>query len=329
MSEEKYDKHTGIVLNDPKNEYRNDLNPTVFVTPIAVCNVERTINMKHETESVSAHEDSICSAEPNNTLQNPTNTTTTVTNTFTTMKEGTLLFITNDKDEKPYVVSKVIDQANYKAKDIKLNSLIDDFIQNQQCFDSPLSGFAAREVLQSDVDMMHIKEVEDNDEEPLYELFGNSKDLELKVSITDPDGSHKVNCKCKDCEEQDECDEYLHGPYCVAAVKRYYEENKYNASQRCAYQVFVAHYNRVLDYQSHDWYHESKGMRQTEITKPTYCMKEGSLKYALFWVQWKIENGPEKDWYTYDRQRKKRAKMYRQARKASTYRYRYTGNEGK
>ena len=161
-------------------------------------------------------------------------------------------------------------------------------------------------------------------------LFGDNTNVKLATSTTDPDGDHKVNCDCNhDCNGQDECDEYIYGPYCVAAVKRYFEENKYHPSLRCAYQVYVAHNNRVLDFHLFNWHNKRAGMRQTEITKPPYCMQEGCLKYELFWVQWKIENGPEKDYCDAERERKERAKMNKLTRKEASYKYTYTGYEGK
>ena len=198
------------------------------------------------------------------------------------------------KGEKPLAVTKIICKESNESKDKAMNLRIESFVNYHQCFDSPLTGFAAREVLESDVGLLHLKEVELDEEEPRYEIFGKGKNLKLATSITDPDGDHKVNCDCNDCTEQDECDKFVYGPYCVAAIKRHFEENKYNSSLRCAYQVYVTHYKRVLDFHSYNTNNNRKGMRQTEFTKPTYCMKEGSLKYALFWLQWQIENGPEK-----------------------------------
>ena len=104
----------------------------------------------------------------------------------------------------------------------------------------------------------------------------------------------------------------MYGPYCVAGVKRCFVENKFLLAERCAYQVFVAHYNRALDFHSFDPYHGSAGMRQTEITKPTYCMQEGSLKFTLFWIRWQIEKGPKKDYYDEQRAKKKRIRMTKQ-----------------
>ena len=249
--------------------------------------------------------------------------------TFSLKQEDTSLPVTNNNGEKSYIVTKIVHKKTDEAKELNMHLLMESFLRYCPCHDSPLSGFAAREIFKSDVMVLHLKEVETDEEEPKYVMFGNNKNLKLAPSIEDRDGDDKVNCACEDCNYQDECDEYIYGPYCVAAVKRYFSENKCHSSVRCAYQVYVAHYNRVLDFHSFNWHNDSAGMQQTEITKPSYCMKEGSLKYALFWIKWQIENGPEKAWYEQERERTKRLKMAKMAKKAGKFKYRYTGNEGR
>ena len=87
------------------------------------------------------------------------------------------------------------------------------------------------------------------------------------------DGEDKFNYAYNACIGQDACGEYLFGYYCIATVKRYFSENKYHSTIKGAYQVFVANYNRVLDYHSFDDNRESAGMRHTEVTRPPLCMK--------------------------------------------------------
>ena len=58
-------------------------------------------------------------------------------------------------------------------------------------------------------------------------------------------------------------------------------------------------------------------------------MKEGSLKHALFWIKWKMECGPEKEFYHEVYARKKRAKMIKMAKEETKFKYRYTGKEGR
>ena len=214
-------------------------------------------------------------------------------------------------------------ETTKEAKKNRVDLLLDSFIRYKTCHDCPLSGFAAKKIFQSHVECIPIKEVETDEEEPIYMMFGNDKGLKTAPSSLDKDGDDKVNCKCNDCNFQDECEEYTYGPYCVTAVKRYFDENKYNTSLRCAYQVYVAHYNRVLDFHSYNPYSSSDTMRNTEVTKPTYCMREGSLKYVLFWMQWQIANGPEKEYYDEMRAKQKRIKMNKLAKQAATFRYRY------
>ena len=225
--------------------------------------------------------------------------------------------------ENSNVLTDNNNKTTMEAKEERINLLVESFIRYKTRDDCPLSGFAAKEIFQSHVRCLEIKEVETGEEEPTYMIFGNGKDLKTSTSSLDKDGDDKVNCKCDDCNYQDECDEYTYGPYCVSAVKRYFNENKYNVSLRAAYQVYVAHYNRALDFHSYNPFSSSENIRDTQVTKPTYCMKEGSLKYSLFWIQWHIENGPEKEYYNQMRSKKKRIKMNKLAKKAATFRYKY------
>ena len=91
--------------------------------------------------------------------------------------------------------------------------------------------------------------------------------------------------------------------------------------------MYVSHYNRALDFLSFDRDNERKSMRETQVTKPPHCMKEGSLKHSLYWVKWRVENGPEKAFYQEVRIRKKRAKVMKMAKEASKSSYRYVRHE--
>ena len=64
-------------------------------------------------------------------------------------------------------------------------------------------------------------------------------------------------------------------------------------------------------------------MRHAEITRPPLCMKNGSLKYALFWIKWQIENGPLKEHYTKERRKRKRQAMTKKAKLEANNKYRY------
>lgn len=117
--------------------------------------------------------------------------------------------------------------------------------------DTPLFSVTAHNVRSSDVFLLELKEFDnDNEPEPFYNYFGHDPELILKQSPFDPEGDYKKNCACGECEFEDIYDEYRFGPYCVQAVKRYYEENKFFVTMKDAYIVYVSHYNRALDYTS-------------------------------------------------------------------------------
>ena len=204
-----------------------------------------------------------------------------------------------------------------------MDLLIESFFCYCCVYDSPLYGFAAKQIFNSHVVCLYLKELEDDEEEPVYIPFGTDKDLKLAVNPEEEDGEEKFNCACNGCLGQDACDEFFFGAYCVATVKRYFAENKYHCTIKGAYKVFVANYNRVLDYHSFDDNKESAGMRRTEVTRPPLCMKVGSLKYALFWIKWQIENGPLKNYYTEERRKRKLMKMAKEAEKEGKSKYRY------
>ena len=111
------------------------------------------------------------------------------------------------------------------------------------------------------------------------------------------------------------CNEYCFRLYCVSAVKGYYKENRFFATLKDTYIVFVSHCNHTLYFHSFNRHLEREGLRSTEVTKPPHCMKKGSLKHSLCWIKGKVENSPEKPYYQEMRiRRRKRKKMLKMAR---------------
>ena len=87
----------------------------------------------------------------------------------------------------------------------------------------------------SNVTIVHsLSDTQKMEKEPEYDIFGGSSDLHHGMASIDhptSDGS------CEDCDI-DYCHLYLFGEYCIAAVKRYYCNNKYIAMLRGACIVF-------------------------------------------------------------------------------------------
>ena len=111
------------------------------------------------------------------------------------------------------------------------------------------------------------------------------------------------NSNCNDCFA-DKCYEFMFGPYCVAAVKRYFEENSYCATTKDAYTVFVAHYNRRLDIHSFEC-STAETIRQTEISNLPTCMMQGSLKYCIHWLKWQMAHSSYSGFYVEEEKRRK------------------------
>ena len=238
------------------------------------------------------------------------------------------LYEVGNKGETPFVVTKVVRKKSKSTKEARMKSMIKSLLTKHPIFDDYAGSYAAREIFDSDVILLHLRELETDEEEPSYVMWGTDPNLKLNKHYVDEAGIEKANCDCDDCMFADVCDEYRFGSYCVAAVQRYYNENKYFATVKNAYVVFVSHYNRALDFKSFNLHNEQKGMRPTGITKPPHCMMQGSLLFSLLWVQWKIENGPEKDFYDEMRRKKKRKKMEEEAAKEASKKYRYIKHRG-
>ena len=165
--------------------------------------------------------------------------------------------------------------------------------------DDPSHGFINYAIHESDVRFLNLEEVdEEHTDPPIYVVFG---DVESYKGIGHS-GDMTDTCMhgCEECY-LDACCEFLFGPYCYAAVKRYYREHSYTATIREAYVYFVAHFNRQLDLHSYKESGNSESLRDSDISKPTKCMKVGSLKYALMWVQWHRYHGPHAEHYRNDR----------------------------
>ena len=178
--------------------------------------------------------------------------------------------------------------------------------------DDPSHGPINYEIHESDVRFMHLEEVdEQRTEPPVYITFG---DVESYKGIGH-DGDVGDTCMngCNECF-LDACCEYLFGPYCYAAVKRYYNEHSYTATLRDAYVYYVAHFNRQLDLHSYKESGNSEMLRESEISKPTKCMKVGSLKYALKWVQWQQYHGPHSEHYRNERRKRDNLRRAKAAR---------------
>ena len=240
------------------------------------------------------------------------------------------------QDEKAFFVAKIIRKPETsKNKEQDLNLKVDTFLAYTKVVDDPTRQQIASELLFSDIKLLEgIKEVDDDDIEPHYVVFGEGQPL--CRDHADISAEWKINNDCGSCY-CDCCDEWRFGQYCVSAVKRYWEETQHTANEKDAYVTFVAHYNRVLD-----WHSYGEGsthrLRPTETTKPPHCMRKGSLKFSLEWIKWQIENGSEKDYYDEKRRIKKIELKEKQAAKELKKKefkptrsgaYRYSGRKRK
>ena len=183
--------------------------------------------------------------------------------------------------------------------------------------DDPLHHAVNNEVKHSDVLFLNLKEFEEQDTEPVYVLFSNcNTHVGAKIDPNVDPTEHTCMQGCNDCFI-DTCCEYLYGGYCFAAVKRYFNKNTHIAGLRDAYVYYVAHFNRQLDIHSYRESGNAESLRASTISKPTKCMKEGSLKVAMQWVQWQLNNGPHAEHYATERRKRqnlKRATIARQQR---------------
>ena len=214
---------------------------------------------------------------------------------------------TQHKDERSFFVSKIIYKKDNLSKERDLTLKLNAFLAYTKVDDNPKKQQVALEVHQSDIDELELTEIgEEQDHiKPTYEVFGS--DQPLCKDHADIASEWKINNNCPNCYI-DCCGEWRFGQYCVSAVERYWDENKHSATLREAYIHFIAHYNCVLD-----WHLYGEGfthkLRKTQVTKPPYCMRKGSLKHAIQWIKWQIENGSEKEWYDELRRRKRLKRM--------------------
>ena len=184
--------------------------------------------------------------------------------------------------------------------------------------DNPMDNIdIARQIYDSDVQFLNLHEVEEDDLEPVYEMWGEN--ATISKSIVDICGDHRLNDDCDDCDLS-ACHEFLFGDYCVAAVRRYFNENSYIATIKDAYVTFVVHYNRAIDYTGFVEADHHK-IRPTTVSKVPSCMRMGSLRFACQWVKWQIENGPYKDWYAQQRKNRKFSKKRKVAKEQMAKQY--------
>ena len=208
---------------------------------------------------------------------------------------------TQQEGKTSFVVSKIIRNKDKHSKKIDLTLKVNALIAYTKVSDDPRKQQIASELLGSDLLFLEIKEIEEDDVEPVYEIFGEGEPL--CKDHADPFEGWKINNNCETCYA-DCCDEWRFGQYCVSAVKRYWNENSHCATIKDAYIIFVAHYNRVLDWHSYGEGYNHK-LRPTRLTKPPYCMRKGSLLFSIQWIKWQIENGSEKELYDEIRKRRK------------------------
>ena len=259
---------------------------------------------KGNANKCSANEVSVNPSSSNEatTLCHATVETTSVASTCSCgqNKEESSTAARQKKDEKSFFVSKIIYKTDNLSKKKDLTLKLNQQLGYTKVNDDPNKQQVALELFASDYTELELTEIGDDDIEPRYEVFGDNQPL--CRDHADISAEWKINNNCQDCY-LDCCDEWRFGDYCVSAVKRYWDENSHTASVKEAYIHFVAHYNRVLDWHSFGDGSTNK-LRKSQVTKPPYCMKKGSLRFAIQWIKWQIENGSEKEWYTELRKRK-------------------------
>ena len=178
-----------------------------------------------------------------------------------------LVPINGEGKKRSYIITKIVQKKSLKQKSNKTKQLINSLCSDLVVNDTPLFSPTSRVLKHTDMMFLELKEIELDDEEPLYQCFGYGKNLSLWKDKDDSDDEDKKNCACEECTYNDICDEYRFGSYCVAAVERYYKENKFFATTKDAYVVFVSHYNRVLDVDSFNRDKASAGVRPSEVTQ--------------------------------------------------------------
>ena len=207
----------------------------------------------------------------------------------------------------PIYQAKVVKQKDQEAKDKDLKTTLAglDYVTVNN---NPLTQEVNKLVGESNVIFLNIKEVEEDDPEPRYFILDGA---EAKPGIGQEEDT--IDLHCTDCYD-DACCEYLWGPYCVAAVERYFCENNYMANERDAYVVFISHLNRRMDAHSYDESGASESLRPTQITRPPACMKKCSLKHSIKWIKWQRANKPYADWYSTQRCKRQRTRQHAKAK---------------
>ena len=207
----------------------------------------------------------------------------------------------------PIYEAKVVKKKNQEIGASEINNTLKglDYVA---VHDDPIAQEVGKLIKTSDVIFLNIKEVEEEEPEPRYFLWDG---VEAIKGIGREDET--IHPTCEDCF-CDACFKYLWGPYCVAAVERYFEENHYIANERDAYVIYVAHFNRRLDAHSYDDSGNAEQLRPTQITRPPRCMREGSLSHCIKWIKWQRRCGPHSEWYASQRRRRQRSRQTSEAK---------------
>ena len=173
------------------------------------------------------------------------------TGSFTAYKANQDCTTTNASSEgkKCFIIANIAKKKSKESKEKKMTLLIDSLVSGCNVNDTPLFLVAARILKFSDMSFIELREFDNDAEpEPWYQRFGHNPNLILKPSPMDHLGEMKKNCSCDECEFYDVCDEYRFGPYCVAAVRHYFEENRFFVTLKDAYIVYASHYNCALEF---------------------------------------------------------------------------------
>ena len=84
------------------------------------------------------------------------------------IKEGLLLPIQNGQGENHFVITKITNKRSKEDKEKRMNLLIESLFRYCYVGDCPLRGHAAKEIFESHVVCMYLKEVEENEDELIW-----------------------------------------------------------------------------------------------------------------------------------------------------------------
>ena len=207
----------------------------------------------------------------------------------------------------PIYQAKIVKKKNFESKENELDVVLKglDYVTVNN---NPLTLKVNKLVRESDVIFLNIKEIEEDENKPRYFVFDG---VEAIKGIDREDETIHPTCSEHFC---DACYEYLWGPYCVAAVERYFKENHYIANERVAYVIYVVHLNCRLDAHSYDDSGAAERLRLTQITKPPKFTMEGSLCHCIKRIKWQQTCGPYANWYSSQRCRRERNRQTSRAK---------------